>query len=104
MRSCAPPVSSRRDNLTRDFQGGIHGSSVDQMLLNRGHAKPMLSPDEKFLMVDVNFDDRPSTNPDGTPKFVLANAPDPDGLVIFPVGGDGALGLPSFHDAGGAAP
>src|SRR6201998_1012673 len=64
----------------------------------------VLSPDEKFLLVDINFDERPSTNPDGTPKFVLANERDPDGLVIFPVGGDGTLGAPSFHDAGGAAP
>ncbi len=64
----------------------------------------VLSPDEKFLLVDLNFDERPSANPDGTPKFVLANERDPDGLVIFPVGGDGTLGAPSFHDAGGAAP
>ncbi len=64
----------------------------------------VLSPDEKFLLVDINFDERPSANPDGTPKFVLANERDPDGLVIFPVGGDGTLGAPSFHDAGGAAP
>jgi len=64
----------------------------------------VLSPDEKFLLVDINFDVRPSANPDGTPKFVLANERDPDGLVIFPVGGDGTLGAPSFHDAGGAAP
>ncbi len=64
----------------------------------------VLSPDEKFLLVDLNFDERPSANPDGTPKFVLANERDPDGLVIFPVGGDGTLGAPSFHDAGGPAP
>jgi 6-phosphogluconolactonase (cycloisomerase 2 family) len=64
----------------------------------------VLSPDEKFLLVDINFDERPSTNPDGTPKFVIANAPDPDGLVVFRVGRDGTLGAPSFHDAGGAAP
>jgi len=64
----------------------------------------VLSPDEKFLLVDINFDERPSANPDGTPKFVLANERDPDGLVIFPVGRDGTLGAPSFHDAGGVAP
>jgi 6-phosphogluconolactonase (cycloisomerase 2 family) len=64
----------------------------------------VLSPDGKFLLVNLNFDERPSKNPDGTPKFVLANAPDPDGLVVFPVGGDGTLGAPSFHDGGGAAP
>ena len=64
----------------------------------------VLSPDEKFLLIDINFDERPSANPDGTPKFVLANERDHDGLVIFPVDGDGTLGAPSFHDAGGAAP
>ena len=64
----------------------------------------VLSPDERFLLVGTIFDERPSTNPDGTPKYVIANASDPDGLVIFPVGGDGALGAPSFHDGGGAVP
>jgi hypothetical protein len=64
----------------------------------------VLSPNEKFLLVGTNFDERPAVNPDGTPKFVLSNARDPDGLIIFPVGGDGTLGAPSFHDAGGAAP
>ena len=64
----------------------------------------VLSPDEKFLLVDINFDERPSVNPDGTAKFVLANERDRDGLVAFPVGGNGALGAPSFHDAGGPAP
>jgi hypothetical protein len=64
----------------------------------------VLSPDQKFLLVDINFDEHPSTNPDGTLKVVLANERDPDGLVVFPVGGDGTLGAPSFHDAGGAAP
>jgi hypothetical protein len=64
----------------------------------------VLSPDQKFLLVDVNFDERPSANPGDTPKFVLANERDPDGLVVFPLDGDGTLGAPSFHDAGGAAP
>jgi 6-phosphogluconolactonase (cycloisomerase 2 family) len=43
-------------------------------------------------------------SPDGTPKYVIANTQDPDGLVIFPVSGDGTLGPPSFHDGGGAVP
>jgi 6-phosphogluconolactonase (cycloisomerase 2 family) len=65
----------------------------------------VLSPDQKFLLVDINFDERPSTNPDGTLKVALANERDRDGLVVFPVGAaDGTLGTPSFHDAGGAAP
>jgi 6-phosphogluconolactonase (cycloisomerase 2 family) len=61
-----------------------------------------LSPDERFLLVGNIMDERPSTNPDGTPKYVIANISDPDGLVLFPVGGDGTLGAPSFHDGGGA--
>jgi hypothetical protein len=61
-----------------------------------------LSPDERFLLVGNIMDERPSTNPDGTPKYVIANISDPDGLVVFPVGGDGTLGAPSFHDGGGA--
>jgi 6-phosphogluconolactonase (cycloisomerase 2 family) len=75
-----------------------------QNKIDRVSTMAVLSPDEKFLLVDINFDERPSVNPDGTPKFVLANERDPDGLVVFPVGGDGTLGAPSFHDAGGAAP
>jgi 6-phosphogluconolactonase (cycloisomerase 2 family) len=75
-----------------------------QSKTDRVSTMTVLSPDEKFLLVDLNFDERPSANPNGTPKFVLANERDPDGLVIFPVGGDGTLGAPSFHDAGGAAP
>jgi 6-phosphogluconolactonase (cycloisomerase 2 family) len=61
-----------------------------------------LSPDERFLLIGNIMDERPSTNPDGTPKYVIANISDPDGLVVFPVRGDGTLGAPSFHDGGGA--
>ncbi len=64
----------------------------------------VLSPDQRFLLVDILFDFRPAANADGTPKLVVANAPDPDGLVVFPVGGDGSLGKPSFQDAGGGGP
>jgi hypothetical protein len=64
----------------------------------------VLSPDEGFLLVGTNFDERPWPNPDGTPKLVGSNAPDPDGLIVFPVSGDGTLGTPSFHDAGGGSP
>ena len=64
----------------------------------------VLSPDEKFLLIDVLFDFRPSANPDGSPKLVVANAPDPDGLVVFPVRPDGSLGPAQFEDAGGAGP
>ena len=64
----------------------------------------VLSPDGRFLLVDILFDARPAANPDGSPKLVVANAPDPDGLVIFPVRDDGTLGEASFADAGGAGP
>src|SRR5262249_15594263 len=63
-----------------------------------------LSPDERFLLVGIIFDERPSANPDGTPRYALANTSDRDGLVAFPVGGDGTLGAPSFHDGGGGVP
>ena len=73
-----------------------------------------LSPDEQFLLVASALDEIPPTNPDGTPIFwvqrngrphsAASNAPDPDGLAVFPVGGDGTLGEPLFQDAGAASP
>lgn len=71
---------------------------------DRVSTQAVLSPDGNFLLVDILFDARPAANPGGSPKLVVANAPDPDGLVIFPVGDDGALGEASFADAGGAGP
>jgi len=77
-----------------------------------------LSPDGKFLLVGTTFDVPIAISgtypdgspilwvpgPDGTPKSVASNAPDPDGLVIFPVAENGMLGAPSFHDGGGGSP
>jgi 6-phosphogluconolactonase (cycloisomerase 2 family) len=74
-----------------------------------------LSPDGKFLFVGTTFDEPPTANPDGSPilwvrqpggtlKVIASNAPDPDGLALFRVGGDGALGAPTFHDARGGSP
>jgi 6-phosphogluconolactonase (cycloisomerase 2 family) len=73
-----------------------------------------LSPDEKFLFVGTTFDQPPATNPDGTPILwverhgaphsIASNAPDPDGLALFRIDEDGALGQASFHDGGGASP
>src|SRR6266853_1982639 len=83
---------------------------------NRVPTMAVLSPDAKFLILGTTFDELPTAkNPDGTlilwiPRrdgtlhVIASNAPDPDGLVIFPVNGDGTLGEPSFHDAGGASP
>ena len=84
---------------------------------NRVPTMAVLSPDGKFLIVGTTFDELPSRkNPDGSLilwiphgdggklHVIASNAPDPDGLVIFPVNEDGTLGKPSLHDAGGASP
>jgi 6-phosphogluconolactonase (cycloisomerase 2 family) len=77
-----------------------------------------LSPNGKFFLVGTTFDQSPIRTgaypdgspiiwvprPDGTFKVIASNAPDPDGLIIFPVEGQGTLGQPSFQDAGGASP
>jgi 6-phosphogluconolactonase (cycloisomerase 2 family) len=84
---------------------------------NRTPTMTLLSPDEKFLILGTTFDELPTKkNPDGTlilwiphgPEgklhVIASNAPDPDGIVVFPVGGDGALGERSFYDAGAPSP
>ena len=82
---------------------------------NRVATMAVVSPDEKFLFVGTTFDEPASANPDGSPilwvrrpggslKSIASNAPDPDGLVIFPIGEDGSLGIPTFHDANGGSP
>jgi 6-phosphogluconolactonase (cycloisomerase 2 family) len=71
---------------------------------DRVSTQAVLSPDGRFLLVDILFDARPAANPDGSPNLVVANAPDADGLVIFPVRDDGTLDEASFADAGGAGP
>jgi 6-phosphogluconolactonase (cycloisomerase 2 family) len=76
----------------------------------------VLSPDGKFLVVGTTFDELPTRkNPDGSLilwvpdkhgalHLIASNAPDPDGIVVFPVGEDGALREPSLYDARGASP
>jgi 6-phosphogluconolactonase (cycloisomerase 2 family) len=83
---------------------------------NRGPTMAVLSPDGKFLIVGTTFDELPTRKnpdgslilwiprPDGTLHIIASNAPDPDGLVVFPVGGDGTLGAPSLYDAKGISP
>jgi 6-phosphogluconolactonase (cycloisomerase 2 family) len=83
---------------------------------NRVPTIAVLSPDGKFLFVGTTFDEVPSRkNPDGSLilwiphkdgvlHVIASNAPDPDGIVVFPVGEDGALREPSFYDAKGASP
>src|SRR5215468_6898396 len=78
----------------------------------------VLSPDGKFLLVGTTFD-RPIAHtglypdgspilwvpqPDGTYTVIASNAPDPDGLVVFPLRDDGTLGTAKFQDAKGASP
>ena len=78
----------------------------------------VLSPDGKFLLVGTTFD-RPIAHtglypdgspilwvpqPDGTYTVIASNAPDPDGLVVFPLRGDGTLGTAKFHDAKAGSP
>ncbi len=83
---------------------------------NRVPTMAVLSPDGKFVFVGTTFDELPSRkNPDGSLilwiphkhgalHVIASNAPDPDGIVVFPVGGDGGLGELSLYDAKGASP
>ena len=82
---------------------------------NRVATMVTLSPDGKFLIVGTTFDEPAKPNPDGSPilwvshngeapRSVASNAPDPDGLVVFPVNGHGTLGEPLFQDGGGGSP
>jgi len=83
---------------------------------NRVPTMAVLSPDEKFLVLGTTFDELPSRKnpdgslilwiprPDGSLHSIASNAPDPDGIIVFSVGGDGALGELSLYDGGGASP
>src|SRR5215468_9126918 len=78
----------------------------------------VLSPDGKFLLVGTTFDQpiaHVGTYPDGSPilwvqqangsfKVIASNAPDPDGLVVFPIENNGTLGQASFQDGKAASP
>jgi 6-phosphogluconolactonase (cycloisomerase 2 family) len=82
---------------------------------NRVTTMVVVAPGGKFLFVGTTFDEPASTNPDGSPvlwvrrpggslRSIASNAPDPDGLVVFPITEDGALGTPRFHDSKGGSP
>jgi 6-phosphogluconolactonase (cycloisomerase 2 family) len=78
----------------------------------------VLSPDGKFLVVGTTFDQpiaHTGLYPDGSPilwvqqpngsfKVIASNAPDPDGIVVFPVREDGTLGAASFQDGKAGSP
>ncbi len=78
----------------------------------------VLSPDGKFLVVGTTFDQpiaHTGLYPDGSPilwvkqpdgkwKIIASNAPDPDGIVVFPVRADGTLGEAKFQDGKAASP
>ena len=78
----------------------------------------VVSPNEKFVFVGTTFDEPivlTGTYPDGSPilwvqgkdgkwKVIASNAPDPDGLVVFPLREDGTLGTARFLDAKAGSP
>jgi 6-phosphogluconolactonase (cycloisomerase 2 family) len=78
-----------------------------------------LAPNGRHLFVGTTFDEPASANPDGSAilwvpragrgpggplKSIASNAPDPDGLAVFPVEEDGTLGSATFHDSNGGSP
>jgi hypothetical protein len=82
---------------------------------NRVSTMVVVSPDERFVFVGTTFDEPASANPDGSPilwvrrpggslRSIASNAPDPDGLVVFPIQPDGSLGTARFHDSIGGSP
>ena len=87
--------------------------------LDRVSTMATLSPDGRFLFVGTTWDEPPAANPDGSPivwvpragrgpgfalKFIGSNAPDPDGLIVFPVNEDGTLSPATYYDGRGGSP
>jgi hypothetical protein len=81
---------------------------------NRVATMASFTADEKFLVVGTTFDEPAKVNPDGSPILwvqkkgaphsIASNAPDPDGVIVFPVGAHGTLGEAKFQDGGGGSP
>jgi hypothetical protein len=81
---------------------------------NRVPTMVVVSPNEKFLFVGTTFDEpivSTGLYPDGSPILwvqrgggafhsIASNAPDPDGLAVFPLREDGSLGTARFYDGG----
>jgi len=78
----------------------------------------IISPNGKFRLVGTTFD-RPiahvGTYPDGSPilwvpqpdgkyTVIASNAPDPDGIVVFPLKEDGTPGMGKFQDGKAGSP
>jgi hypothetical protein len=81
---------------------------------NRVATMASLTADQKYLVIGTTFDEPAKGNPDGSPILwvnkngaphsIASNAPDPDGLIVFPVGAYGTLGEAKFQDGGGGSP
>jgi 6-phosphogluconolactonase (cycloisomerase 2 family) len=87
---------------------------------NRMSTMVALTPNGRHVLVGTTFDEPASANPDGSPilwvaragrgpggaplKSIASNAPDPDGLAVFPVQEDGTLGTARFHDGNAGSP
>ena len=85
---------------------------------NRVATMVVVSPSEKFVLVGTTFDEPIALTglyPDGSPILwvqraggafhsIASNAPDPDGLAVFPLDNDGSLGTARLLDAGGGSP
>jgi 6-phosphogluconolactonase (cycloisomerase 2 family) len=110
--------------LSVDAEGKLSGRP-ERYTVNT-HDKPdristmvVLTPNGRHVFVGTTFDEPASANPDGSAilwvpragrgpggalKSIASNAPDPDGLAVFPVQEDGSLGSARFHDANAGSP
>ena len=85
---------------------------------NRVATMVVVSPNEELVIVGTTFDEpiaHTGLYPDGSPILwvqraggafhsIASNAPDPDGLAVFPLQKDGSLGTARFYDAKGGSP
>jgi len=85
---------------------------------NRVATMVVVSPNEDLVLVGTTFDEPivlTGLYPDGSPILwvqraggafhsIASNAPDPDGLAVFPLQKDGSLDTARFYDAGGGSP
>jgi 6-phosphogluconolactonase (cycloisomerase 2 family) len=63
----------------------------------------IMSPDDKFVLVDVLFNARPVGGESG-PILTPSNATTGDGVVVFPIAGNGTLGSAVINDSGTPTP